>query len=559
MYLFYYLVSKMETNTFLIHNLQDFYSIVYHDSSHDSCNIYFIPTILEFWESNKDFWFSHKLIQDDEFQFIQTTYNSSDQTILLSLILHYDQLYRHPCSAIKECDKYYAFSFATHIAFKIIHNVQLWYEMSSWKKIFTLLVLRHNHSLPLKTFVLKKIYYEIDSMSGGDTQEWLRFLNATIWDIHTFKQKNGYQPIQCHVKPLEYYMNHFQSILESKKYIEVDYVNHNTLNLLIENVERIVSMEEYQSIDVFGVSISGGVDSMVLSYITNQVLKKYNKKMILIHIGYNNRHCIDKEYSLLKYWAQSLNVELYIREIDEIKRSRSASIRTTYENITRRIRFSIYQYFQEKYKRCPILLGHNLDDTYENIFSNLSKQIHFENLAGMKEVGLESNVTIIRPFLTVPKSSIVSFADYNNIPHLYDSTPGWSQRGKTRDTLIPAINTFDSRILSGLHEFVKYTNFLEQQWNNSFKCWINHALTITNNDIFINKDSFFINNYINISFWVKIWFTLQLPTRPSNKSIRNAIQSINTFDSKKSKTCDLNKIYNLILTKQSITIHKKII
>lgn len=139
-----------------------------------------------------------------------------------------------------------------------------------------------------------------------------------------------------------------------------------------------------------------------------------------------------------------------------MKRIRNSSLRTVYEDVTRKIRFAFYRHFD-----CPIILGHNQDDCFENVFSNLGKQIHYENLFGMQEVGEEQGVQILRPMLEIPKKRILAFADKNGIPHLYDSTPAWSRRGQMRDTLIPGIQTFDSQILVGLSEFVKHSRFLE--------------------------------------------------------------------------------------------------
>ena len=32
------------------------------------------------------------------------------------------------------------------------------------------------------------------------------------------------------------------------------------------------------------------------------------------------------------------------------------------------------------------------------------------------------------------------------------------------------------------------------------------------------SDEFYLMNYDNLNFWIKIWFEYKLPTRPSNKS-----------------------------------------
>jgi tRNA(Ile)-lysidine synthase TilS/MesJ len=67
-------------------------------------------------------------------------------------------------------------------------------------------------------------------------------------------------------------------------------------------------------------------------------------------------------------------------------------------------------------------------------------------------------VEICRPFLNITKSEIYDFARRMNIPFVYDSTPKWSERGKSRDILVPFLNSFDERILNGLESL---SNFIE--------------------------------------------------------------------------------------------------
>jgi tRNA(Ile)-lysidine synthase TilS/MesJ len=183
------------------------------------------------------------------------------------------------------------------------------------------------------------------------------------------------------------------------------------------------------------------------------------------------------------------------------------------------------------------------------MFSNLSKGIHFDNLSGMVPMSVESDITILRPFLSIPKSQIINLADSLDIPHLQDSTPPWSRRGQTRDTLMPAINQFDPNILTGLDKFVKYAQFLHQQWEANIYEWIislkmqkmqGPGPTQSKTILTIPMDQTFMANYKNVAFWVKIWFECDLPTRPSNKSFQNLINCIETG---KSLNCDLNKYF----------------
>jgi hypothetical protein len=70
----------------------------------------------------------------------------------------------------------------------MLHNGQ-WEECEEWAKVFVLLTLRHNASLGLKELALKKT---LDLVEKEATPLLLRFLQATIWDIHQYKHKSGY-------------------------------------------------------------------------------------------------------------------------------------------------------------------------------------------------------------------------------------------------------------------------------------------------------------------------------------------------------------------------------
>lgn len=545
------------------YELQDFYNILYYSNINekDKLSIYIPKNLYTFWFSNKQYWFSHSYI--NEWKMEWKKYNNSINE-KVSLILLYDQLFRHPSKYKKEIEKNktLAFRFSTQLSLQILHSKD-YYNLTSNEKIFILLSIRHNNNLTLKFFVLQKIYQELKQ---NETDKiWLRFLNATILDIDSFKKNNIGFNHETIKNKLDYYINSFQTIIVNNN------INQNCkiLNCIKQNSwfelyvkkkynQLIDKLTTKQKINKIAVSISGGVDSMVCSQLLNDICKEKKIEMILVHICYNNRQTSMKEKDLLVYWSYLLDCKLYIRNIDEIQRSRHSLLRNTYETITRKIRFSFYEYFN-----CPIVLGHNRDDTFENIFSNLSKKIHFDNLFGMNELSHEGNIIILRPLLSFNKSDILSYANEANILYLEDSTPKWSRRGKTRDVLIPCIKKFDTNILNGIEEHAKYTKFLEEQWRQMFITWFyknitrgeylteNNTITNKNNTIEIKRDNFFETNYINVSFWIKVWFSLELDTRPSNKSILNLIQTIgrNRFI-----RCDLNKKYKVEIQKYFIIV-----
>jgi tRNA(Ile)-lysidine synthetase-like protein len=339
---------------------------------------------------------------------------------------------------------------------------------------------------------------------------WCRFLNATVWDVAVWRDRHGYDAEP--VTDLNS-LHTFSHLLESPR------KSASEVNPCKVDIKAAIR----RSINSVGprvaVSVSGGVDSMVAATVARDVCKELGKELVLLHISYRNRAECEDECNLLRWWSQQLGVPLYIRRIAEIQRVRQSGLRTVYEEVTRRIRFAFYRWFA-----CPVILGHNLDDCYENVFANLAKQIHLDNLYGMRDVGEEQDVVVLRPFLDIAKADIVTYADSAGIPHLYDSTPAWSRRGQMRDRLIPGIREFDVGILEGLRAVVARTRFLESQWEQAFERWI---VGIPQGDcIELPRDEFLESNKGEAQFWVRLYQRIGWP-RPSNKSLRNCMEMLN--------------------------------
>ncbi len=376
---------------------------------------------------------------------------------------------------------------------------------------------------------------------------------SIIWNRHLNDiKKNG---IQNYTDDAEFV--DFKAILDSMNtYTSVDRIfktnKNKTWKKIYENIMELFKEHTYKKIVI---SISGGVDSMLLSLILSNYCKFHNIELIMVHLNYNNRATCNKEIKFLVWWSKQIDCKLYVKSFD-ITRSRNSKERALYENLTRRIRYSVYDYF-----KAPIFLGHNMDDCYENVFSNLSKRIHFDNLYGMSKYSIESNIPIIRPMLDISKKDIIDISHSIGIPYLEDSTPGWSNRGKMRDILIPHIDKFNPQILPGISEFITYTTNLEKHWNKLFHKWaatnIEKQQTETSTKLIISKtDDFYCDNFKENHFWIKIWFEYDLITRPSNKSFSSMINLLKGLREK--VTFELNavsKMYNVDKETLTLTVY----
>lgn len=175
------------------------------------------------------------------------------------------------------------------------------------------------------------------------------------------------------------------------------------------------------------ISLSGGVDSMLLT----ALLAKTYSDLIAVHIVYGNRPESAHESAFIQNYCDTLNVPLYIYKIEWLRRD--SVDRAFYETMTRDIRFSVYKTLKR-----PVILGHIQEDVIENIWTNLARGTHLNDLAKLTPHSVESGVVVLRPWLNVQKQQIYDLAHAMNVPYLKNTTPPWSNRGKFRNNFYEA-------------------------------------------------------------------------------------------------------------------------
>lgn len=209
--------------------------------------------------------------------------------------------------------------------------------------------------------------------------------------------------------------------------------------------------------DSFIVSLSGGVDSMVLI----SLLKYLHKNVVAVHINYHNRAESNAENAFLKEWCYFNRITLYTKHIEGMMRNNTIN-RSSYEDTTKTIRFAYYEQVMKEENIDSVLLAHHKDDVVENIFTNICRGRSIVNLANIKPESVINNVRIVRPLLNIFKEDIYNFAHENDIPYFKDSTPPWSVRGMFRNVGLKCIrNIFGHNVKTNLLNFNQET----VEWN----------------------------------------------------------------------------------------------
>lgn len=211
-----------------------------------------------------------------------------------------------------------------------------------------------------------------------------------------------------------------------------------------------------------GVSLSGGVDSMVILYLLKVLVnEKHIKSVCALHLSYMSSDLIDNKESeesknLIGLCCSLWNIPLYVRTIPYC---REKTDRFFYEKETKAVRFSSYRYLSNKKNISGWCLGHHHGDVGENVMMNLCNGRSLLDLKVMDKISFLHNVTLYRPLLSHPKKDIYSFAHMFMIPYLKDTTPDWSCRGVLRRKVFPPL----------IDQYPSILNTLENVSNESYE------------------------------------------------------------------------------------------
>lgn len=261
------------------------------------------------------------------------------------------------------------------------------------------------------------------------------------------------------------------------------------------------------------VSLSGGVDSMVLATILSKITT-----IVVVHINYGNRGTENEaEVMFLRHWCEQNNITIHICTM-EIKRGDVD--RKEYETISRSARFQSYNRIIELYNMSnDVYVGHHADDIVENMFTNYIMARALTDLPNLDSRSENSGVILCRPFLPFRKDKIFEFAHRYKIPYFKDTTPDWSRRGILRRQTLPHLyenyGRVDTNLLRLANESRQLGSLIDRK--------IFDPLFENNQDGWYELEEFAGEDEF---FWKKFFSRLfhgAGKSMPSNKSIKNFI------------------------------------
>ncbi len=154
----------------------------------------------------------------------------------------------------------------------------------------------------------------------------------------------------------------------------------------------------------YAVAVSGGPDSLALSYLTQIYSKKYKTKFYYFLVDHKLRSDSSREAKSVKNMLRKINIKLKILSWNGKKP------KSNIQSIARFNRYSLLAKECEKKKIKYILLGHHKDDRDENFFIRLTRGSGLKGLVSLNEKSNNFNLNLIRPLLSFQKKDLVKIS-----------------------------------------------------------------------------------------------------------------------------------------------------
>ncbi|MBG7611678.1 tRNA lysidine(34) synthetase TilS [Polaribacter sp. BAL334] len=202
-------------------------------------------------------------------------------------------------------------------------------------------------------------------------------------------------------------------------------------------------------------AISGGLDSVVLMHLCNQL----QLKISLAHCNFklrNEESDLDEEF--VKYISQISSNQIFTTffNTELVAKKEQISIQIA----ARELRYTWFQELVKKHQFDFILTAHHLDDSLETFLIHLTRGSGLEGFTGIPS----TNGNIIRPLLPFSRAEILEYATENQLEWREDSSNTTTKylRNNIRHQIIPILKEINPSLLDSFANTIQYLQDAQQ-------------------------------------------------------------------------------------------------
>ena len=191
------------------------------------------------------------------------------------------------------------------------------------------------------------------------------------------------------------------------------------------------------------VAVSGGLDSMTLLHVLHELAVENHWQLTVAHLNHRlrGRSSLADE-RLVASVAKKSELPVITERMDVRAFARAKKL--SLEMAARNLRHDFLARTARAAGATVIALAHHADDQVELFFLRLLRGSGGEGLAGMDWRGpspSDRRITLVRPFLDVPKSTLRAYAEELKVPYREDASNAWLgiRRNRIRHELLPLL------------------------------------------------------------------------------------------------------------------------
>lgn len=190
------------------------------------------------------------------------------------------------------------------------------------------------------------------------------------------------------------------------------------------------------------VGVSGGMDSMVLASVLDELAGKKSRqyRLILAHLNHGLREESDDEAEFVKQWAGRHAIPCVEKAVDvalEAERSGRGI-----EETARRLRYQFLRWAALEYRATAVAVAHHGDDQAETVLFRALRGTSLRGLAGIPLARpMGDGVTLVRPLLHEPREELHAYALRRELIWREDPSNAETEyrRNYIRHELLPAV------------------------------------------------------------------------------------------------------------------------
>ena len=223
----------------------------------------------------------------------------------------------------------------------------------------------------------------------------------------------------------------------------------------IEEVRRLIDNSRSAS---FLLAVSGGMDSMCMLDLFCKVLP--TECLAVAHCNFSLRgDDSDGDEMLVREWAESNGVRLYVKRFQTIEYAQENGIST--EMAARDLRYDWFAELCSEHGYDVLAVAHNANDNAETLMLNLLRGTGLNGLHGMAQIQPQSalrGMVVFRPLLEYTRKQIEGYVLAHRVPYRHDSTNFESdyKRNKIRNEVFPVFEKINPSVVRTLNREIGY-------------------------------------------------------------------------------------------------------